>query len=156
MPGKRERTKRPQLDILFGNGKGDIGVLKEPVLCKDICKEIKTMTEVLRDPRDRYGVLPRGITIAERISCLTSRWRKTVVAVRTRTGVAVLNDAYGGGAEIYSGVEATYQQLRHAGLDTPGTTHGTARTSSWSSMARTLCGWVVDVSTAAPLLAFVC
>jgi hypothetical protein len=115
----RAKRERPQLDILFGNGKGDIGVIEERVRCKDIRNEIKAMTEVLRDPADPYRVLCRGITVAERISCLGRfpYWKKDVVAVRTRTGVAVLNDAYGGGMHIYSCVQGTYQRLRKAGLD---------------------------------------
>jgi hypothetical protein len=66
-----------------------------------------------------YAVLPRGITVTERISCLArfGNWKKAVVAVRTRTGVAVLNDAYGGGMHIYSWVEGTYKFLLKAGLD---------------------------------------
>ena len=113
MPGKRQRTKRPQLDILFGNGKGDIGVLKEKVLCKDIRTAITAMTEVLRDPADRYKVLYKGITVADRIACLARSWVKGVAAARTPTGVVVLNDA---NFQWPEKVHDTYRLLLRAGL----------------------------------------
>lgn len=121
-PAKRQRAacppdakrQRPQLDILFGNGEGDIGVIKERVRCKDIREEITQMTEVMRDPADPYKVLYKGITVADRIACLARSWVKGVAAARTPTGVVVLNDA---NFQWPEKVQDTYHFLLRAGLD---------------------------------------
>ena len=102
----RWQRERSQLDILYK----DIGVLKQKVLVKDIRDAINTMFQgVWRN--DFFGTMRRA-PARKKANSITERWQDDVRVVRTRTGVAILNDAYAS-YDVYT----TFKEMQGHGLD---------------------------------------